>query len=79
MSFKDIADVINEYVGEDTDPVDKPQKSKDARAFEIFLQVKQSIEVAIELDMPADKIEELHIQYWRLSKLDNLEILACSR
>jgi hypothetical protein len=25
--------------------------------------------------MPADKVEELHLQYWRLSKLDNLEIL----
>ena len=62
MSFKDIDDVLNEYVGEDTDPVDKPQKSKDARAFEIFLQGKQSVEIAIELDMPADKIEELHIQ-----------------
>ena len=39
------------------------------------MQGKQSVEVAIELDMPADKIEELHVQYWRLSKLDNLEIL----
>jgi hypothetical protein len=70
MSFKDIADVINEYVGDE----DKA-KSKDARAFELFLQGKQSVEVAIELDMPADKVEELHVQYWRLSKLDNLEIL----
>jgi hypothetical protein len=70
MSFKDIADTINEYVG-DEDKV----KSKDARAFELFLQGKQSVEVAIELDMPADKVEELHVQYWRLSKLDNLEIL----
>ena len=74
MSFKDIADVINEHTGEDKQ-VNKPEKSKDARAFELFLQGKQSVEVAIELDMPADKVEELHVQYWRLSKLDNLEIL----
>jgi len=74
MSFKDIADIINEYTGEDKQ-VNKPEKSKDSRAFELFLQGKQSVEVAIELDMPADKVEELHIQYWRLSKLDNLEIL----
>jgi transposase len=74
MSFKDIADVINEYIGEGI-RVNKPEKSKDARAFELFLQGKQSVEVAIELDMPADKVEELHVQYWRLSKLDNLEIL----
>ena len=74
MGFKDIADIINEYTGEDKQ-INKPEKSKDARAFELFLQGKQSVEVAIELDMPADKVEELHIQYWRLSKLDNLEIL----
>ncbi len=35
-------------------------KSKDARAFELFLQGKQSVGVAIELDMLADK-EELHV------------------
>jgi transposase len=74
MSFKDIADVINEYNGEDI-RVNKAEKSKDAQAFELFLQGKQSVEVAIELDMPADKVEELHVQYWRLSKLDDLEIL----
>jgi transposase len=74
MSFKDIADIINEYTGEDKQ-FSKPEKSKDSRAFELFLHGKQSIEVAIELDMPADKVEELHVQYWRLSKLDNLEIL----
>jgi transposase len=74
MSFKDIADIINEYTGEDKQ-VNKPEKSKDSRAFELFLQGKQSVEVAIELDMPADKLEELHVQYWKLSKLDNLEIL----
>jgi hypothetical protein len=74
MSFKDIADIINEYTGDD-EQVNKPEKSKDSRAFELFLQGKQSVEVAIELDMPADKVEELHVQYWRLSKLDDLETL----
>jgi hypothetical protein len=74
MSFKDIANIVNEYTGEDKQ-VNKPEKSKYACAFELFLQGKQSVEVAIELDMPADKVEELHVQYWRLSKLDDLEIL----
>jgi hypothetical protein len=75
MGFKDIADVIRKHTGEDGNLVDKPEKSKDTLVFELFLQGKQSVEVAIELDMPADKVEELHVQYWRLSKLDNLEIL----
>ena len=60
MSFKDIADIINGYTGEDKQ-INKPEKSKDARAFELFLQGKQSVEVAIELDMAADKVEELHV------------------
>jgi hypothetical protein len=75
MGFKDIADVIKKHTGEDTESVDKPEKSKDARAFELFLKGKQSVEVAIELDMSADEVEELHVQYWRLSKLDGLETL----
>jgi cytidylate kinase len=66
MSFKDIADVIKKHTGEDNDSVDKPLKSKAARAYELFLQGKQSVEVAIELDMSADEVEELHVQYWRL-------------
>jgi hypothetical protein len=73
MSFKDIADVIKKHTGEESDLIDKPQKSKTARTFELFLKGKQSIEVAIELDMSADEVEELHVQYWRLSKLDDLE------
>ena len=74
MSFKDIADIIMKHTGENTS-ANKPEKSKDTLALELFLQGKQSVEVAIELDLPADKVEELHVQYWRLSKLDNLEIL----
>jgi hypothetical protein len=75
MSFKDIADVIKKHTGEENDSVEKPEKSKDARAFELFLKGKSSVEVAIELDMSADEVEELHVQYWRLSKLDDLEAL----
>jgi hypothetical protein len=44
MSFKDIADIINEYTGDSG--VNKPVKSKDSRAFELFLQGRQSVEVA---------------------------------
>jgi hypothetical protein len=47
MSFKDIADVIKKQIGEDSDSADKPEKSKAARAFELFLHGKQSVEVAI--------------------------------
>ena len=76
MGFKDIADVIRKHIDEDSNSVDKSEKSKAARAFELFLQGKQSVEVAIGLDMSADEVEELHVQYWRLSKLDDLETLS---
>ena len=68
MGFKDIAEIINEYTGEDM-TVNKPEKSKDARALELFLQGKQLVEVAIELDMPADKVEELHVQVLETFKI----------
>ena len=58
MSFKDMTDIINEYTGEDRQ-INKPEKSKETRALELFLQGKQSVEVVIELDMPADQVEEL--------------------
>ena len=60
MSFKDIADIINGFTNEDKQ-VTKSEKSKDSRAFELFLQGKESVEVAIELDMPAYKVEELTV------------------
>ena len=69
MGFKDIADVIRKHTGEDSNLVDKPEKSKDTLVFELFLQGKQSVEVAIELDMPADKVEELHVQYLETFKI----------
>jgi len=74
MGFKDIADVINKHTGVDNS-INKSEKSKDAQAFELFLQGKQSVEVAIELELSANEVEELHVQYWRLSKLDDLEEL----
>jgi hypothetical protein len=64
MSFKDIAEIIKKYTGENSESGDKSQKSKDSRAFELFLQGKQSVEVAIELELSADEVEELHVQYW---------------
>jgi hypothetical protein len=65
LTCQDIADVIKKHTGEYSDSIDTPQKSKHARAFELFLKGKQSVEVAIELDMSGDEVEELHVQYWR--------------
>ena len=45
MSFKDIADVIKNHTGEDSDLVDKPEKSKDARAFELFYKANNQLKL----------------------------------
>jgi transposase len=36
IGFKDITDVIKKHTGEDSESGDKPQKSKDARAFNVM-------------------------------------------
>ena len=45
MSFKDIANVIRKHTGEDTDPFDKPQKSKDAQAFDYFYKANNQLKL----------------------------------
>jgi hypothetical protein len=45
MSFKDIADVIKKYTGEDIDSGDKPEKSKTARAFELLYKVSSQLKL----------------------------------
>ena len=75
MGFKDISDVIKKHDGEDGDSIDRLEKSKDAHAFELFLHDKQPVEVAIELAISADEVEELYVQYWRLKKLYDIETL----
>jgi arsenate reductase-like glutaredoxin family protein len=44
MSFKDTADVINEYIGE-VKQVNKPEKSKDSRAFELFYKANNPVKL----------------------------------
>jgi hypothetical protein len=43
VGAEDIIDVIKKHTGEDSDSDDKPEKSKDAHAFELFLQESLSL------------------------------------
>ena len=44
MSFKDIADIINEHTGENIS-ANKPEKSKGARAFDYFCKANNQLKL----------------------------------
>jgi hypothetical protein len=71
MSFGDIGDIIKKVNGVE----DSKNKSLESQAFQLFLQDKQLVEVAITLDIRADNVEALYREFCRLKGFDDL-ILA---
>ena len=49
-------------------------KSKSIQALNLFLHGKRPIDVAIELDISANEIEDMLQEYWVLNKLDELAL-----
>jgi DNA-binding CsgD family transcriptional regulator len=72
MSFRDIGAITNKaklqaerergYAAEDTQP-----KSPESKAFKMFSEGKTPIEVAIRLDVAADRVRALYREYWELT------------
>jgi hypothetical protein len=72
MSFRHIGTIINKvklqvdrergYTAEDTQP-----KSPESRAFKMFSEGKSPIEVAIQLDLAADRVRAIYREYWELT------------
>jgi hypothetical protein len=52
---------------------DLKSKSKITQAIALFSELKSPVEVAIELDLPADQVRAIYQEYW---KLDGMHILA---
>ncbi len=50
-------------------------KSKSTKALYLFKSGKKPIEVAIELDISASEVEEIHQEYWALNQLHELGFL----
>lgn len=50
-------------------------KSKSTQALSLFLQGKSPVEVAIELDISANEIEDMLQEYWVLNQLDELALV----
>jgi hypothetical protein len=72
MSFRDIGVIINKaklqaerergYAAEDTQP-----KSPESQAFKMFSEGKSQVEVAIQLDLAADRVRAIYREYWELT------------
>jgi hypothetical protein len=72
MSFRDIGAITNKvklqaarergYAAEDTEP-----KSSESQAFKLFSEGRSPVEVAIRLDLAADRVRAIYREYWELT------------
>ena len=72
MSFRDISAITKKvelqaarekgYAAKDTEPI-----SKESQAFKLFSEGRSPVEVAIRLDLAADRIRALYREYWELT------------
>jgi len=72
MSFRDIGAITNKaklqaerergYAAEDTQP-----KSPESQAFKLFSEGKSPVEIAILLDLAADRVRAIYREYWEQS------------
>src|ERR687888_1280106 len=67
MSFGDIGSIIKKLNGEEN-----KNKSLESQAFQLFLDGKEPIEVAITLNLNANEVEGLYKEFWRLIGLHEL-------
>jgi transposase len=78
LSFGTIGKIIRRINGLDNDEImsnDMRGKSKSTQAMNLFLHGKRPVEVAIELDLSANEIEEMQQEFWVLTKLDELALV----
>ncbi len=71
ISLKDIGTIIRKHTGEDFD-CQGSGKSLYSRAFRLFKEGKNLVDVAITLDMEADEVLGMYSDYLRLLNLDKL-------
>ena len=79
MSFSDIGKIIKRIDGktnnDDDNGIDLSNKSKAIQAFHLFKCGRKPIDVAIELDISANEIEDILQEYWVLNGLDGLALV----
>ena len=53
----------------------KKELSLSSKAYKLFYEGKNNVEVAIMLDLPQEQITKFRLEYWRLQNQDELESL----
>jgi len=76
LSFSDIGTIIRRADGHDKDgdfeTKDLKNKSKDTQALFLFSKGKKPIDVSIELDLPASKVQNMLEEFWPLNEVHEL-------
>jgi transposase len=53
----------------------KKELSLSSKAYKLFYEGKNNVQVALKLDLPQEQINQFHSEYWRLQNQDELEQL----
>jgi hypothetical protein len=79
MSFRDIGVIINRYKnkierenGQIQVKDDIKSKSKETQAFQLFSEGKDSVYVKIALDLPAEEVESIYLDFLKLKDMHTL-------
>ncbi|MFY9870637.1 MAG: hypothetical protein WAK17_13035 [Candidatus Nitrosopolaris sp.] len=74
MSFRDIGAIINKWKEREKGQLndDIKSKSKTTQAIKLFSEGKNTVDVVIALDLPADQVRATYRQYWDLKHMYEL-------
>jgi hypothetical protein len=73
ISPRDIHAIIKEEESKRQKYKDQQQQEeKSSKAYKLISEGKTTVQVAIELNLPASKVIKLYIEYWKLRRLDKL-------
>ena len=75
LSFSDIGSIIRRIDGKVDDGVDLKNKSPETKALFLFANGKKPIDVAIELNLSASKVQNLLEEFWVLNDLHELAFI----
>jgi hypothetical protein len=76
MSPNQIREIIKRHEEKNDATANKKKVlSLSSQAYKLFNEGKNSVQVALKLDLPQEQVAQFHLEYWRLRNQDNLESL----
>ena len=77
MSPNQIREIIKRHE-EKNDAIANKKKelSLSSKAYKLFYEGKNNVQVALKLDLPQEQINQFHSEYWRLQNQDKLESIV---